>query len=309
MLQPRESIDVVGTGFTVLDRLYADGDFTAEALGGSCGNVLVSLAMLHRQVAPVLSLGFDEIGARLVDEFRLAGANTRYIHRHEGRRSPVLRQELDTASGQHSFSFYCHETLEEYPRYEPIGPAEMRFAEEALDGCTLFYADRLSPTILEAMERAHASGAIIYFEPSIFDGSLFDDALALTSIVKYSSDRLGPDLDERVAASAAIAIVTHGADGLEVRHGHERVWSAAIRAERVMDTCGSGDMVSVGLIDWLLTRPASVRRRLAIHDLMCGVLAGQRLAAENCAFAGARGLFQHRDAAYVRSLLGAARYE
>ena len=126
MSQPREMIDVVGTGFTVLDRLYSDGQLASEALGGSCGNVLVSLAMLHRQVVPVLSLGFDEIGSRLVDEFRVAGANTQYICRHYGRRSPVLRQELDTSSGRHSFSFVCDETLEEYPRYEPIGRDEVR---------------------------------------------------------------------------------------------------------------------------------------------------------------------------------------
>ena len=303
----RDSIDVVGTGFTVLDRLYADGDFAQEALGGSCGNVLVSLAMLRRQVAPVLSLGCDAIGAQLVDEFRHAGADIRYIYRHEGRRSPVLRQELDTLSGQHSFSFTCHETREEYPRYQSIGHAEVQSARDALEECTLFYADRLSPMILQAMERAHLAGAIIYFEPSDFDDALFDDALALTTVLKYSSDRLGPELDDRVAASSAVAIVTYGVDGLEVRHGHERVWSAAIPAARVADTCGSGDMVSVGVIDWLLTHSTRERQSLGIHDLMCGIVAGQRLAAENCAFAGARGLFQHRDAAYVRAVLAEAR--
>src|SRR3546814_19771077 len=72
-------VDVVGTGFTVLDRIYADGDFAAEELGGSCGNVLVSLAMLRRQVAPLLALGMDDIGTRLVEEFRRAGADPRFI--------------------------------------------------------------------------------------------------------------------------------------------------------------------------------------------------------------------------------------
>ena len=116
MLHRRDTIDVVGTGFTVLDRLYADGDFATEALGGSCGNVLVSLAMLHRQVAPVLALGLDDIGEQLFAEFKVAGADTRYIHRHPGQRSPVLRQELDTLSGQHSFSFTCRDTFKEDPR-------------------------------------------------------------------------------------------------------------------------------------------------------------------------------------------------
>lgn len=302
-MQRTESIDVVGTGFAVLDRLYADGDFAAETLGGSCGNVLVSLAMLRRNVVPVLSLGLDAIGEQLVHEFRLAGASTQHIYRHEGRRSPVLRQELDTVSGQHRFSFMCLETDQEYPRYEPIGFDEVRSASVAFERCTLFYADRLSVTILEAMERAHSAGAIIYFEPSDIDETLVDAALKLTTILKYSSDRLGTELDDKVAASAAIAIVTHGAEGLEVRHGRKHVWSHAVRVETVTDTCGSGDMVSVGLIDWLLSQPSEEPRALAIDDLMWGVVAGQRLAAENCAFAGARGVFHHRDVPYLRSIL------
>lgn len=302
-------IDVVGTGFTVLDRLYADGDFATEALGGSCGNVLVSLAMLHRQVAPVLALGLDDIGEQLLAEFTIAGADTRYIHRHPGRRSPVLRQELDTHSGQHSFSFTCRETFEEFPRYEPIGLAELESATVVLRNCALFYTDRLSPAILDAMTHAYHGGAIIYFEPSDIDHILFDEALALTSVLKYSSDRLGPELDEKVAASAAIAIVTYGADGLELRHGHERIWSAAYPATQVTDTCGSGDMVSVGLIDWLLAHTGPRLPGLGIHDLMGGVVAGQRLAAENCAFAGARGVFQQRDVAYVRSILAHSRHD
>lgn len=302
-------VDVVGTGFAVLDRLYADGDLTAEALGGSCGNVLVSLAMLHRHVTPVLALGLDEIGEQLLAEFEIAGADTRYIHRHPGRRSPVLRQELDTRSGHHSFSFTCRDTFEEYPRYQPIGHEELQSAMVALENCTLFYTDRLSPAILDAMAQAYHGGAIIYFEPSDIDHALFDEALTITSVLKYSSDRLGPQIDDKVAASAAIAIVTHGADGLELRHGHERIWSAAYPARQVMDTCGSGDMVSVGLIDWLLTCTAPRLSDLDIQDLIHGVVAGQRLAAENCAFAGARGVFQQRDVSYVRSILAHPCYD
>src|SRR3546814_16389876 len=74
-------VDVVGTGFTVLDRIYADGDFAAEELGGSCGNVLVSLAMLRRHVAPPLAPGLAALGPRLVEEFRRTGADTRRIRR------------------------------------------------------------------------------------------------------------------------------------------------------------------------------------------------------------------------------------
>jgi fructokinase len=149
-----------------LDRVYANGDLTDEALGGSCGNVLVSLAMLQRNVAPVLALGDDHEGERLVDEFSQAGAVVRYIHRRPGLRSPVLVQELNTASGQHGFSFVCPETNEEFPRYHAIGEAELASALPVLTNCSVFYVDRRSESIREAMKMASSAGAIIFFEPS-----------------------------------------------------------------------------------------------------------------------------------------------
>ena len=66
--------------------------------------------------------------------------------------------------------------------------------------------------------------------------------------------------------------------------------------------CGPGDMVSVGLIDWLLTHHQS-NSVLSGSDLVEGIIAGQRLAAENCAYAGARGLFKEHGAEYVRQIL------
>ena len=42
---------------------------------------------------------------------------------------------------------------------------------------------------------------------------------------------------------------------------------------------------------------------LRATNLIKGVVAGQRLAAENCAYAGARGLFKGRGAAYARQVL------
>lgn len=294
-------IDVAGTGFTVLDRIYADGGFHGEALGGSCGNVLVSLAMLHRQVAPVLALGDDDAGERLVDEFSQAGAVVRYITRRSDRRSPVLAQELNTASGQHDFTFVCPDTREELPRYQPIGEAELNSALPVLTRCSVFYADRLSGSILEAMRTASSAGAIIYFEPSDFEeGEPFEEALRLASILKYSEDRLGERLASR--RTDCVRIVTYGAAGLEVRDDTETVWCKAINAPTVLDTCGSGDMVSVGVIDWMLTNRFENARPKAA-DLIQGIVAGQRLAAENCAYAGARGLFKTRGADYVRTIL------
>jgi fructokinase len=294
-------VDVAGTGFTVLDRVYADGDLADEALGGSCGNVLVSLAMLHRHVAPILALGDDAAGGRLIDEFLQAGATTQYISQRADLRSPVLAQELNTALGQHEFSFVCPETREELPRYQPIGETELALALSMLTRCTVFYTDRLSDSILQAMRTAGAAGAAIFFEPSgIAESELFEEALQLATILKYSEDRLGECLANRM--TDCVSIVTYGAAGLEVRDGGETIWCEAIDAPRVLDTCGSGDMVSVGVIDWMLTNSFDTTC-IKATDLLEGVVSGQRLAAENCAYAGARGLFKKRGASYVREIL------
>ena len=109
--------DVAGTGLTVLDRIYTDGDLADEALGGSCGNVLLSLAMLHRNVVPVITIGDDDEGRRLVAEFVEAGAIVDHIYRKAGVRSPIIAQDVDTASGVHGFRLVCPDTYESLPQY------------------------------------------------------------------------------------------------------------------------------------------------------------------------------------------------
>lgn len=295
-------IDVAGTGFTVLDRVYV-GEAATEALGGSCGNVLVSLAMLSHSVAPVLVLGADDVGDQLVSTFEAAGADTRYIVRRREVASPVLAQQLDEVSGRHWFTTTCPDTAEQLPRYTSIVREDVDQARSVIRRCSVFYADRISDAIVEAMEAAYAAGAIVYFEPStIDDETLFERALRVTRILKYSSDRLAEKTVTRHLQANAISIVTYGAAGLEVLREGERHWCDAVPAERVRDTCGSGDMVSVGLIDWLLGAGRSDRPRTP-SMLLHGIRAGQRLAAANCAFAGARGVFHRYGAHGVRAIM------
>ncbi len=297
-------IDVVGTGFTVLDRVYVGSrDVSAEDLGGSCGNVLISLAMLRRHVAPVLRLGEDEVGIRLVGAFHHAGAETRYIYRRTGVRSPVLAQHLHDA-GVHTFAFRCPETDVDLPRYQPIEQAEVEQALPAIRNCSVFYADRLSDAIVDAMEAASSNGSVVYFEPSeVGDEKLFRRALAVTAVLKFSAERLAALADHVDVADGLLLIVTHGEAGLEVRRGAERHWSRSHPAPEVRDTCGSGDMVSVGVIDWLLSNRRRGVSAFSLMDFVHAVEAGQRLAAENCAYVGARGLFRERGAEYARSVL------
>lgn len=301
-ISPR--LDVAGTGFTVLDRVYADGVLSDEALGGSCANVLVSLAMLGHYVAPVLRLGADDTGARLVEEFVQAGAVIDFISQMDHLRSPILAEEINTATAAHEFSFRCPITHLELPRYEPVGATELADAASALGGCTVFYTDRLTAEILDAMHFAAWSGAHVVFEPSALDDpEMFAEALSVTTILKTSADRLPGEMETLAGeAGAYVHIVTHGQSGLELRASADRLWCPAVLAPVLRDACGSGDMVTIGLIHGLLERSVA-GGSLTLNDVIDGVVAGQRLAAANCGFEGARGLFRKRGAAFARALL------
>lgn len=295
-------MDVAGTGFAVLDRIYSSGtSVVSESLGGSCGNVLVSLAMLRRRVAPILTFGRDETGRRLLDEFSCAGAVTTFIRCRPGRRSPVLAQLVDLSVGAHSFAWTCPETQEDLPRFEPVDCEDVAEAGPVLDRCAVFYVDRLTGAVVDAMERVRSAGGIVLFEPSKREAAgLFDRAVAAASILKFSADRL--DLGAE-PAHGCVSIVTRGDAGLEVAAGGERRWLRPYPARDVRDTCGAGDMVSVGLIHWLLMIRPSARAGLDLAAVVPGLRAGQRLAAENCGYVGARGLFRQKGAEYARAIL------
>lgn len=298
---------VVGTGLVALDRIHIDERAPLfEELGGSCGNVLISLAMLGRSVTPLLRLGTDSIGARLENDLRLAGADTKLISRHHDVRSPVIVELLDLASSDHSFSFVCPQSFERFGRFEPITPHELEPARPIISSCTVFYSDRVSETICDAMEAAAAGGAIVHFEPSgVSEPNLFDRALSAAHIFKYSVDRLPPNLAERLRPEA-FSIVTAGRSGLEVRHAGSAYRCSALDVDVVRDTCGSGDMVTLGLIDTIIQHGIRGPGALSLDTVLSGIQSGQRIAAANCAYIGARGLFRECGAQHVRTLLADA---
>jgi fructokinase len=289
---------VVGTGLTVLDRLCTEGvDRPFEALGGSCGNVLVSLAMLGHCVAPVVALGNDAFGDFLLREFRRAGCQTDLVYRKADLRSPIIIEHVDPVRARHWFSFSCPETS----RWRSIDEEQVSSARRRLKAASVFYTDRLSPIIVDAMETAKDAGALVFFEPaSRGDEALFARALRTVSILKFSDETAGGKIAaaEITSTEARAVIRTHGTRGLTVSFAGSKRFFPAMVAPRLVDTCGSGDMVTTGLLDHLLRRWSS---EWSMEEIFAGIEAGQRLAALNCGFAGARGLFHALGGESLRS--------
>jgi fructokinase len=294
---------IAGTGLAAVDRIYSsDLERPLEALGGSCGNVLLSLAMLGHSVAPMVALGDDDQGQFLYDEFEKAGCETRYVYRGGSSGSPVIVQFVDTERATHRFTSTCPETERSFPRWKSIDDQLVERASNTLRATSVFYTDRISPAILTAMNAASQAGALVFFEPASADDPLFMQAVHSASVVKLADGTVGNRVCDRDVRSGTVLIRTHGEKGLTVSSGALHRFFPSTAAPRLVDTCGAGDMVTTGLLDFILSRWSS-ERGWSLDDVMEGVRVGQRLAALNCAFAGARGLFFAAGAAYVREIL------
>ena len=302
--------DVAGTGFSCMDHIFTDGVLTATQPGGSAGNVLWALAKLGHAVAPVMRLGFDYHGGKIAADFARAGADTSFIERDGHVRTPAIAELLDTATGRHDFSFRNPLTGDGFPRYAPklahqLDTEDLGHLEHgraAISSCRAFYADRLNTDILAAFYVAASHGAMIVFEPSdIGDAQMLQEALELVTVLKISADRVTLQDVLGLDVPVPVIIETRGADGLSVTAGGQTQAFPAIPAAAVVDTCGAGDMMTAGLVDWFLRQDIDLRLprqgrepdvdRIGteIAQIADGILAGQALAAANCAFAGARG--------------------
>jgi fructokinase len=167
---------------------------------------------------------------------------------------------------------------------------------------SVFYADRVSESIVLAMEEAKRAGALVFFEPASADDELFARAVRYATVIKLSDETVGKSIADGDLDPRTIVIRTHGAHGLTVSSGDVRRHFPASFAPRVVDTCGSGDMVTTGLLDLVLKRWYR-EGSWKVEDIFEGVEVGQRLAALNCGFTGARGLFLAAGASYVRDML------
>jgi fructokinase len=304
-MKGRVVTSIMGTGFVVVDRVFSEGVERGAWVGGSCGNVLLSLAMLGHTAAPVIAIGDDPAGTHIFNQFRDAGASTEFIRRAREQSSPILVQVNRRDDGSHEYHTISPETGLPLPKYVPIEVTDLNVARNKLCCCLAFYADRVSPVILEAMRVVRDAGGLVFFEPSeVRDGDQFARAARLSSITKASSDRVsGPRLRAAVGPEG-FAVTTQGVEGLGLWHRGSETWYPATPAPFVVDTSGAGDMLTVGMLDALLKGGPSGASRLRYpSDIHEGILAGQRLAAANCAFEGARGLFRELGAEAARSVL------
>jgi sugar/nucleoside kinase (ribokinase family) len=291
---------IVGTGLVALDVVIPGEAEKAPRLwaGGTCGNVLTVLAYLGWEAYPVARLGQDNPSQWVAQDLATCGVHLDFLQREPGGATPVIVQHIQEGGvegGTHSFSWRCPFCGSDLPRYRPLRLSDLDQLTPQLPHANVFFFDRVSPAALRLAEHYATRGALVVLEPSgIGDQRLFRNALALVHVLKFSHERLGGSDTVVDAEQPWLVVETLGRDGLRYRGRHPAVagrgWQhlSAIPAPLVLDTAGSGDWCTAGILH-SLGRGMSAFRQATRSLLVDALRFGQTLAACNCGFEGARG--------------------
>jgi fructokinase len=290
----------MGTGLIALDIVVSDRPGVGPRCwaGGTCGNVLAVLAYLGWRAYPAATLGEDVAGDHVLADLKKFDVSARFLGRSASRHTPVIVEKIRTRpSGipTHRFEWHCPNCGAWLPGYQALVVAEAREVAKVAPSPTVFFFDRVSRGALDLARACKEKGALIVFEPSgIRDERQFNEAVALSHVVKYSNQRVGRLREALGDTVPLLEIETVGGDGLRYRrrdvHQGRSHWRemGAYSVPEIRDTAGAGDWCSAGLIHGLLRKGGSLAKATQ-EDLEGALRLGQALAAVKCGYEGARG--------------------
>ncbi len=308
---------VFGTGLLALDLVVCDGGSAPPRsyAGGTCGNVLTILSYFGWHASPIARLGSDQAARTVQTDLSRWGVDLTYASLAPAARTPIFMERLRRdAAGvpYHTFSWYCQHCGGRYPGYSPVPLSAVVDLLERLKSADVFFFDRVSRGALQLALTARANGAVVFFEPSgVGDASLFEEALEICHILKYSQERMKSFeqwIRPQEPTAALLEIETLGRGGLRFRSRTESTlltsWKhvEAYPVRDLTDAAGCGDWCTAGIIDLLCQGGAESFRQAEPAALLQALRLGQALAAWNCSFEGARSGMYGMEAGEVRKV-------
>jgi sugar/nucleoside kinase (ribokinase family) len=304
---------IVGTGLAALDLIVDYGSRADRYLaggGGTCANVLAALATMGWQSTLIGAVRQSKAAEIVAEDLKAAGVEVEFVFSSEASAVPVIVEHvgrgLFSRRVRHWFSFDCPFCRRELPRFSVPADELLSTKAHRIQQTDVFFADRLSPAIVEMAASARHRGAFVMYEPSTISDQRWTEAmLAVAHVVKYSAD-YAKKLS-LVPVGDALWIETHGAKGLRWKASAASSWTA-IRAPvvpKLVDSCGAGDWFSAGLLLSLFevaTDPRSAAERQLEEAIQYAML----LAAWSCGFLGARGPLYDTDSAEAIDIISRA---
>ena len=291
------SVDVLGMGAVAMDLVLNCQDLPGEdgfafvreekwLPGGSCSNVLVTLAALGVRCGVAAQVGDDPYGNGVREDLDKAGISTRYLFTKKG---GVSLHTLVAVAGNGARSIFAN-----------LGDAfldlsEFRVSPEMIEGVKVFYTDMFTAkAALKAAGLCREKGIPIVFNletsPAFMEScNVSRDEVeemvslchilclgkeGLRGLTPFSDERRAAVyLDERYAPLGGV-VATLGGQGAFWTGGGEGMFVPAYAVEAV-DTTGAGDAFAGGLIYARLLRKRDVAPALAFANACGAIKCGQ----------------------------------
>jgi sugar/nucleoside kinase (ribokinase family) len=292
---------VIGTGLLALDVVYAPGgeEPVGRWAGGTCGNVLTILSCLGWSSYPVARLADDAPARLIARDLTRWGVNQAFVSRESPGTTPVIVQRIrrdEDGRISHRFSFACPICGRRLPGFRPVPRARVEQLLPRMPTPAVFFFDRASRGAIAMAGEFASRGALVVFEPSSRkDPRLLEEAVAVAHVVKVSRERWGDCGEFEPRGSNLLLIETLGQEGLRFLSRSPGYASAGWiqvagrEAENSRDTAGAGDWCTAGIIASVGSGGLAGLADVDRDSLFNALDRGQRLAAWNCGFEGARG--------------------
>lgn len=284
---------VVGTGETVYDILFRDGQPVAAVAGGSCFNSIISVGRAGVPCSFVGYTGADEVGRRTVAFLRRNGVDTAHFLLRSGEQSAISLAFLGE-DGDATYSFYR----------QPLSVSggwtlpRMNGGDVLIFGSYFAACPAMQPLVRQLLEEAVQAHGIVYYDINFRRNHQAEREellpairrnISRSTIVRGSTDdfdvlfgsRCARDIYKRYVSSLCpILICTSGAGSIVVCTPQGEHEFQPPHVENVVSTVGAGDSFNAGMACALIRR-----------DIMPGNLCRlgredwQQLVATACGFA------------------------
>jgi len=244
------------------------------AVGGSPGNVALTLARLAVPAGFVGGLSTDFFGEQIAAALEANGVSMGYVSRLE---RPTMLAFVDLKGEEPRYAFYDSESAARNWRLEDMPAIESDV--NALHFGSLSLIRLPAANAFAELMRREAGRRIISFDPNIRASLVEDEGdyrarlseiFHLADVIKLSGADLAwiaPDKDIAelaagwLAAEARLVVLTRGGEGATIFARAATVSRPTIPV-KVADTVGAGDAVMGGLLAALSDRNALSRERL-----------------------------------------------
>lgn len=170
---------IIGLGETVYDIIFKNNQPLRAVPGGSAFNSVISIGRTGVPCLMITEVGDDHVGDLVTSFLKDNNVSTDYVYRHEGTQSHISLAFLNERNDA-EYQFYKMHNALNMPEYFP----EVEEGDIVLFGSYFAINPKVRTVVSHFLQKAHDSGAIIYYDINFRGSHKKDIPTVLPSIIE-----------------------------------------------------------------------------------------------------------------------------